>query len=92
MGALHGLHKTRGVWKKTADEQGLIRGVEQSSVDAEMIAIIGRCMLMLPSTQRECRDSGQGYHRARQRLLRGLAAFSRRRGGWCIGPGWDGMR
>lgn len=65
--------------EKNADEQGFIRGVEQSQVEADGGAIIGRCMAR---AQRELqgrasRAAGvlQGSDRTRQRLLRGLAAL-----------------
>lgn len=40
----HSLQDDQGGVEKTADEQGLIRGVEQSKVEADGGAIIGRCM------------------------------------------------
>lgn len=44
-GAPHSVQKDQGGVEKTADEQGRIRGVEQSQVEARWGAIIGRCMI-----------------------------------------------
>lgn len=63
---MHRLQRARGGVEKTADEQGLIRGRAR---------IIGRCMLAAHNGQ-GLQAQRQGCYRARQRLLRGLAALA----------------
>ena len=64
--------------EKTADEQGLIRGAQQSHSKADGGAIIGRCVVKArgrardpPAADREVTGLGNAC------CLRGLAAFSR---------------